>query len=141
MYLLMQKNFLGVLLDAFVREFLANMFLILAAKFSYKFVTKSKPIKILAIKECIHMSQNFSFEDAYASLEKILEKLNSGKASLEDSLKLYEEADQLITSCHRRLVEAEQKIEILMKNRQGELALSESGTPLTQRFTPNPVEK
>ena len=87
------------------------------------------------------MSQNFSFEDAYASLEKILEKLNSGKASLEDSLKLYEEADQLITSCHRRLVEAEQKIEILMKNRQGELALSESGTPLTQRFTPNPVEK
>lgn len=83
------------------------------------------------------MSQTFSFEEAYANLEKILEKLNSGKASLEDSLKLYEEADKLITSCQKRLVEAEQKIEILMKNRQGELALNEGGSPLTQPFTPS----
>ena len=80
-------------------------------------------------------SPTFSFEEAYASLEKILEKLNSGKASLEDSLKLYEEADQLITSCHRRLVEAEQRIEVLIKNRQGELTLSETGSPLTQPLT------
>jgi exodeoxyribonuclease VII small subunit len=77
----------------------------------------------------------FSFEQAYSRLEQILEKMNSGKASLDESLKLYEEADQLIASCSKRLNEAEQKIEILIKNRQGELELSEQGQPLSQPFS------
>jgi exodeoxyribonuclease VII small subunit len=76
----------------------------------------------------------FSFEQTYTRLEQILEKLNSGKASLDDSLKLYEEADILITACSKRLNEAEQKIEMLIKNRQGELELNEQGAPQTQPF-------
>ena len=56
-----------------------------------------------------------NFEQAYARLEEILEKMNSGKVSLDDSLKLYEEADQLIVSCNKKLTEAEQKIEVLLK--------------------------
>jgi exodeoxyribonuclease VII small subunit len=80
----------------------------------------------------------FSFEHAYARLEQILEKMNSGKVSLDESLKLYEEADLLITACSKRLNEAEQKIETLIKNRQGELELNERGEPLTQSFSKKP---
>lgn len=75
-----------------------------------------------------------SFEAAYARLEEILEKMNSGKVPLEESLKLYEEADQLITWCSKRLTEAEKKIEILVKNRDSELLLDEQGRPQTQPF-------
>lgn len=75
-----------------------------------------------------------SFEAAYARLEEILEKMNSGKASLEDSLKLYEEADHLISWCSKRLTEAEKKIEVLVKNRDAELAVDSQGRPQTQPF-------
>lgn len=75
-----------------------------------------------------------TFEAAYARLEEILEKMNSGKVSLEDSLKLYEEADALITSCGKRLTEAEKKIEVLVKRREGDLVLDEEGKPQLQEF-------
>jgi len=76
----------------------------------------------------------FTFETAYARLEEILEKMNAGKATLEDSLKLYEEADQLINECSKRLTQAEKKIELLMKSREGELLLDEQNRPQTQPF-------
>lgn len=74
-----------------------------------------------------------NFEQAYARLEEILEKMNSGKVSLDDSLKLYEEADQLIVSCNKKLTEAEQKIEVLLKNRTGDVVL-ENDKPVMQEF-------
>ena len=80
------------------------------------------------------MEQTFTFESAYARLEEILEKMNAGKVSLEDSLKLYEEADRLINWCSKQLTEAEKKIEVLVKNREGEVMLGEQGRPLTQPF-------
>lgn len=78
--------------------------------------------------------QPLSFEIAYARLEEILEKMNGGKISLEDSLSLYEEADRLITWCSQRLNEAEKRIEVLIKNREGQLLISPSGDPQTQPF-------
>lgn len=77
-----------------------------------------------------------SFETAYTRLEEILEKMNSGKVSLEDSLKLYEEADRLINWCSKRLTEAEKKIEVLVKNRDSDLQMDTQGHPLTQPFIP-----
>ncbi|MBS0648307.1 MAG: exodeoxyribonuclease VII small subunit [Verrucomicrobia bacterium] len=74
------------------------------------------------------------FEEAYSRLEEILEKMNSGKVSLDDSLKLYEEADQLIVTCQKKLTEAEKKIEMMIKNRNGEAVLDETGTPSLQSF-------
>ena len=76
-----------------------------------------------------------SFEETYIRLEKILEKMNFGNPTLDESLTLYEEADRLITSCNTRLLEAEQKIEILIKNREGTLALNEQNKPATQNFS------
>lgn len=76
-----------------------------------------------------------SFEQAYLRLEQILERMNSGKIPLEESLHLYEEADCLIRSCSDRLNQAEKKVEILMKNRQGDLALDDQGQPMRQIFS------
>jgi exodeoxyribonuclease VII small subunit len=79
-------------------------------------------------------SHSLSFETALSRLEEILEKLNSGAISLDESLKLYEEADQLITVCNKRLNEAERKIEVLVKNRNGELTIGNDDKPITQDF-------
>lgn len=75
-----------------------------------------------------------SFEAAFARLEEILEKMNSGAISLDESLKLYEEADQLIGICNKRLTEAERRIEILVKNRNGEVVLNTDEKPQTQEY-------
>lgn len=81
------------------------------------------------------MPKETSFEEAYQRLEEILEKMNSGKVSLDSSLALYEEADKLITTCQKKLRDAERKIEILLKNRSGELVVDEEGLPQTTDFT------
>lgn len=73
-----------------------------------------------------------SFEAAFARLEEILEKLNSGTVSLDDSLKLYEEADKLIAACNKRLIDAERKIEILVKNRNGDLSIGNEDKPVVR---------
>lgn len=75
------------------------------------------------------------FEEAYKRLEEILQAMNSGKVELDDSLKLYEEADKLIATCQKKLTEAEKKIEILVKNRAGEVATDETGAPLKETFS------
>lgn len=85
----------------------------------------------------VHSVKTISFEKALERLEAILEKINSGHVSLEESLILYEEADALITHCNLRLTEAEQKIEILIKNRQGEVLLNTDQKPITQEFISN----
>ncbi len=74
------------------------------------------------------------FEEAYSRLEEILQAMNSGKVALDDSLKLYEEADKLITTCQKKLTEAEKKIEILVKSRSGELTTDEDGVPVKELF-------
>lgn len=69
----------------------------------------------------------FNFERSFSRLEEILERMNSGNVSLDESLKLYEEADNLISGCSKKLKSAETKIEMLIKKREGELALDEAG--------------
>lgn len=74
------------------------------------------------------------FEKAFARLEEILEKMNTGALSLDDALKLYEEADKLIAICSRKLNDAERKIETLVKSRSGEIILGNDQKPTTQNF-------
>ncbi len=75
-----------------------------------------------------------SFEKAFARLEEILEKLNSGTVNLDESLELYEEADRLITTCSKRLNDADRKIEMLIKNRNGDVTIGNDDKPLVQDF-------
>jgi exodeoxyribonuclease VII small subunit len=83
--------------------------------------------------------QGMTFEQAFARLEQILERMNSGGVSLDESLKLYEEADLLIVFCSKRLNDAEKKIELLMKNRNGELVVGPDQKPQTQEIRFNSV--
>lgn len=61
------------------------------------------------------------FESALARLEKIVEELESGELPLEQSLKLFEEGIKLARLCNARLDEAERKVEILLKDKAGNL--------------------
>lgn len=78
--------------------------------------------------------KNQSFEKAFERLDIILKMLNEGKVSLDESLKLFEEADDLINKCSNKLSSAEQKIEKLIKNRKNELILDESESPMKESF-------
>jgi exodeoxyribonuclease VII small subunit len=80
------------------------------------------------------MNKPFSFEVSYEKLEKILETLNEGKVPLEESLKLFEEANKLIQECDQYLNASQQKIETLIKNRQGTLELDENQKPVTKKI-------
>lgn len=77
--------------------------------------------------------QTHSFEQSFSRLEKILELMNSGKTSLEDSLKLFEEAEGLIRNCSHKLQFAEQKIEALVKQR-GQVVLGQDNKPRVEQF-------
>lgn len=79
--------------------------------------------------------ETIDFETAFAGIEEILEKINGGSLSLEESLRLYEEADRLISVCQTKLTQAETKIETIIKNREGKVAVNESGTPITRPFS------
>ncbi len=72
------------------------------------------------------------FEKSFKRLEEILEQMNKGSLSLDESLKLYEEADKLIGNCATRLNDAEEKIETLIKKRSGEIELNENQEPQTE---------
>ena len=61
-----------------------------------------------------------SFEAALKRLEEIVRKLESGEASLDDSIKLYAEGDQLKQQCEARLQSAQAKIEKIQLGRGGE---------------------
>ncbi len=52
-----------------------------------------------------------SFEDAMKELEAVVSRLESGNASLEDSIKLYERGAALRAHCEARLREAEERVE------------------------------
>ena len=59
------------------------------------------------------------FETALARLEEIVGELEKGDIPLEQSLKLFEEGIKLSRICNKRLEEAERKVEILIKDKDG----------------------
>ncbi len=74
------------------------------------------------------------FEDALKELEEVVARLEKGELLLEDSLRLYERGIGLARHCHAKLEEAEGKIELLMKDARGEVALDAKGRPKTKPF-------
>ena len=68
-----------------------------------------------------------SFEDALKRLESIVQRLESGDASLDESITLYTEGDALRGQCERRLKDAQARIE--------KISLGSDGAPIgTQPF-------
>ena len=56
------------------------------------------------------MNKKMTFEDAITQLNIIVNQLESGNESLENSLKLFEEGSALASLCYGKLQNAEQKI-------------------------------
>jgi len=66
-----------------------------------------------------HTMAEKKFEAALARLEEIVQELEKGDLPLEQSLKLFEEGIKLSRICNSRLEEAERKVEILLKDKAG----------------------
>ncbi len=65
----------------------------------------------------------FDFEKALGELEALVTKMEQGELSLEDSLKHFERGIALTRACQKALVDAEQKVQILLQS-EGEQSLS-----------------
>ena len=59
------------------------------------------------------------FETALKKLEDVVRRLEGGELSLEDSLKAFEEGVKQASFCARKLDEAEKRVEILLKQKDG----------------------
>jgi exodeoxyribonuclease VII small subunit len=62
-----------------------------------------------------------NFEKALADLEAIVEKLEKGGLSLNESLALFEKGVKLAKYLREELGKAEKKVEILLKDEKGEV--------------------
>jgi exodeoxyribonuclease VII small subunit len=55
------------------------------------------------------------FEDSMEELEKLVEQMEQGELTLEDSLKAFERGIKLTRTCQQALQDAEQKVQILLE--------------------------
>ncbi|HOW85929.1 MAG TPA: exodeoxyribonuclease VII small subunit [Candidatus Aminicenantes bacterium] len=68
---------------------------------------------------------NLTFEKALAELEQIVAKLEKGGISLNESLALFEKGVKMSRFLRAELDKAERKVEILLKDEQGNLKAEE----------------
>ena len=59
-----------------------------------------------------------SFEEHIAELEKVVEQLEHGELTLEDSVRLFERGMQLSEVCRGELADAESRIQVLLQPRE-----------------------
>ncbi|MGI6330249.1 MAG: exodeoxyribonuclease VII small subunit [Zhaonellaceae bacterium] len=59
-----------------------------------------------------------SFEEAINKLEGIVQSLETGNISLDESLRLFQEGVQLIDFCQKKLTMAEQKVSVLVQKNE-----------------------
>lgn len=60
----------------------------------------------------------FDFESALGELELIVERMEQGDISLEESLREFENGIKLTRACQKALSEAEQKVQILLSQNE-----------------------
>jgi len=65
--------------------------------------------------------QKMKFEEAFRRLEEIVAELESGDLSLDESLAKYEAGVKMLGVCRGILEQAEKKIEMLIRDSQGDL--------------------
>ena len=56
-----------------------------------------------------------SFEESIIRLEELVDKMESGESSLEQNLKWFEEGMDLIKTCQTHLVDADKRVQELIK--------------------------
>lgn len=65
------------------------------------------------------MSDSAPFEASLQELEAIVEQLEQGTLSLDDSLKQFEKGVKLARNCQKVLNEAELRIQTITQNKEG----------------------
>ena len=75
---------------------------------------------------------SLNFEKALADLENIVEKLEKGGLSLNESLALFEKGVKLAKFLREELGKAEKKVEVLLRDEKGKLR--------TEPFSPERAE-
>lgn len=76
----------------------------------------------MAKKPTPKKEQYFDFEKSLQELEQLVERMEQGDLSLEESLKDFERGIELTRSCQQALQNAEQRVQILLeKNEQAAL--------------------
>ena len=58
---------------------------------------------------------HYPFEASLKKLEGLVDQMESGELSLEDSLKIFEEGIKLTRECQKALKEVEQKVSLLVE--------------------------
>lgn len=69
---------------------------------------------------------DLTFEQALERLEKLVEHMESAELPLDEMLRRYEEGQRLVQFCAQKLEDAEKRIEILSRNKDG--------SPLLKKF-------
>ena len=59
-------------------------------------------------------AKKLDLEDSLQTLESLVERMEGGDLTLEESLKEFEQGIKLVQSCQKSLTDAEQKVEILL---------------------------
>jgi exodeoxyribonuclease VII small subunit len=72
-----------------------------------------------------------SFEQALGQLEAIVDSMESGETPLAEMLVKFEEGTKLLKVCEARLKDAEMKIELLKKQKNGDVSFA--GFPVADR--------
>ena len=63
--------------------------------------------------------QNLTFEESLVRLEQIVQAMESGKITLDESLKLFQEGTALIRGCEKLLDEAELRVTKVLAGEDG----------------------
>jgi exodeoxyribonuclease VII small subunit len=71
----------------------------------------------------------FHFEQSLAELESLVERMESGEMSLEDSLKAFEQGIKYTRDCQNALTKAEQKVQLLLQ-KNGQMEAQPFNSPL-----------
>ena len=59
--------------------------------------------------------KSYPFEASLDKLEKLVEKMEEGDLTLEESLEIFEEGVKLTRECQQALADAEQKVKLLIE--------------------------
>ncbi len=61
-----------------------------------------------------------TFEECLQQVQTVVERLEGGNLSLEESLELFTEGINLVRQCQERLAKAERKVELLVTDKEGQ---------------------
>jgi exodeoxyribonuclease VII small subunit len=92
--------------------------------FPFSILTKTKQNR-MPRKSSSKSDTPKSFEESLKELEGLVEELEGGEVPLDQTLEKFERGMKLVQFCHGRLNDAEKKLKILVKDKNGRFSLTD----------------